>query len=360
MRHLLGRVFGRRARAFRTLGGGLADVHESTLDVRSAVGRLEEAIGAGHGRVGGLTAQLAEIQQRLDELERRSEADRTRAGAAIAEVSEALAAASATIGLRLQHLGEQVNIVRADEAGHRRRLHALRASQEYEAAYSEEAPLVSVIIPTLDRVTELRDRSLPSVFAQTHQNIEVIVIGDASPPAMEQMIEGLGDPRVRYINLPFRGPYPEEPGDLWFVKGVQGFNAGLEAARGRWISPFADDDVLRPDAIEQTLREARARRLELCYGRIVGHMWNGTTEEIGAFPPRLGGQGLQGSVLHAGLRYVHQELGDAAFGVPSDWWFTYRLMRIGVRIGRIDHVVADWFQTPHPDYVDHPDRVVEP
>jgi len=45
------------------------------------------------------------------------------------------------------------------------------ASSEYEEAYSESSPLVSVIIPTWNRIESLTSRAIPSVLAQTYDNV---------------------------------------------------------------------------------------------------------------------------------------------------------------------------------------------
>ncbi|HEX5927009.1 MAG TPA: hypothetical protein VFY45_24500, partial [Baekduia sp.] len=54
-----------------------------------------------------------------------------------------------------------------EEAANRRRLWALRATADYEQAFTEPEPLVSISIPTRERPTLLLERSLPSLLAQT-------------------------------------------------------------------------------------------------------------------------------------------------------------------------------------------------
>ena len=53
------------------------------------------------------------------------------------------------------------------------------------------------------------ERAIPSALAQDHENIEVVVVGDAAPPETAAAIEELGEPRVVYENLAVRGPYPQ-------------------------------------------------------------------------------------------------------------------------------------------------------
>jgi hypothetical protein len=233
-----------------------------------------------------------------------------------------------------------------DETGNRRLLAAARATREYDRAYEDPDPLVSIVLPTYDNVEGLARRALPSVLAQTHANLEVVIVGDAAGPEVADTVASFGDSRIRWVNRTIRGPYPEEKELQWLISGVPPFNDALELARGTWISPFADDDALRPDAVASVLAAARERRLELCYGTLEMHHRDGRRSKLGTFPPAPHEFGLQGSIFHSGLRFLRHQPIDALFSVPSDWSLTRRMMRIGVRIGHLDHVVCDY----HPSY----------
>ncbi len=229
------------------------------------------------------------------------------------------------------------------EEEHRRRVAELRETPAYAAAYDEADPLVSVIIPTYRNVTALRDRALPSVLAQSHANLEVVVVGDAAPPETAEAIAALGDDRVRYFNLPVRGSYPDDPHERWLVSGSVPFNEALRRVTGRWIAPFADDDALRPGTVERMLDHVRGNRLEGAYGVLHCVPPHGEPFLIGQYPPREGGLGLQGALFHAGLRFFEQRLSDALFDLPNDWAMLRRMLRAGVRFGFLDEVVCDYF-----------------
>lgn len=247
----------------------------------------------------------------------------------------------------LQRTLDAIQVVYDQEPDNRRLLHALRQTDEYRLAFTDDEPLISVLIPTYRAFTMLRDRAIPSVLAQTYENWEIVVVGDAAPPETEAVISGFDDPRIRYHNLPMRGPYPEDDYDAWLVTAVPPFNAALRFAKGRWIAPFADDDQLRPDALAHVLAKARAHEYEFCYAKILLHARDGSQEEIGAFPPGIGKSGtsapLQGGLFHAGLRFFEQELADAIFRTPSDWSLVRRMLRAGVRVGFLDEVTCDYF-----------------
>lgn len=273
--------------------------------------------------------------------------------ARLARLEEAVAEDARRGEARHRDLQDILAAIRGNEAANRERLYALRLTPQYRAAFDDPDPLVSVLIPTYDRVEELLERSLPSVFAQTHSNLEVLVVTDGSPPHVAEALATVDDPRLRCIHLLTRGPYPDDPEQTWHIKGSPGANAGLLSARGAWISPFADDDVLRPHAIEQVLSHVRTHGLELCYGKFEWHQWDGSVRTLGDFPPRPAGQALQGALLHAGLTFIQHELSDAQLRVPNDWSMIDRMMRLGVRIGFIDEVLSEWHQGPHPDEDEH-------
>ena len=96
------------------------------------------------------------------------------------------------------------------------------------------------------RTELLVERALPSIVRQTYQNFEVIVVGDGCTNDVAERIEDFGDPRVRFVNLPYRYPYPEDREHRWSVAGAPGVNVGTELARGTWLAMLGDDDELEP------------------------------------------------------------------------------------------------------------------
>jgi hypothetical protein len=243
----------------------------------------------------------------------------------------------------LQTLLQAVELIHDDDPAARRCLRELRAAPAYEEAFTAPDPLVSVVIPTWDRPETLVERSIPSALNQTYQNIEVIVVGDASPPATPAAVAALSDPRVSFHNLTIRGPYDEDPGRSWLASGTPGFNAGVAMARGLWIAPLGDDDSFVPEHVERLLADARDRRLEFVYGQIRQVLADGGQALLGEFPPRLSQIGLQAAIYHAGLSFMELELGHALFGTPNDWGLVHRMMRAGVRMGMVDEVTVNYW-----------------
>jgi putative methyltransferase (TIGR04325 family) len=223
-------------------------------------------------------------------------------------------------------------------------LHELRDSDEYEEAFREADPLVSIIIPTYDSPDLIRERSIPSALAQTYGNIEIVVVGDAASDDVVAAVASFDDPRIRFENRLYRGPYPEDPLERWLVAGVPPYNEAVRAARGLWLAPLDDDDHMRPDHIERLLGYAREHRLEMAYGRLRMHTGGGETRTLGTFPPEHLHFGMQSTVYMRRLADIFElELADAAFRRPYDWALCLRMLEAGVRMGMLDEVVTDYY-----------------
>ncbi|NDJ17665.1 glycosyltransferase [Myxacorys almedinensis] len=114
-------------------------------------------------------------------------------------------------------------------------------------------PLLSIIIPTHNRPDLLR-RAVGSALAQTIEDLEVLVVDDAST----QPIELPPDPRLKLIRLEkSRG-------------GAGARNVGTEAAQGRWITYLDDDDRLLPPMVETSLAALNKATLPAPVGVISG------------------------------------------------------------------------------------------
>lgn len=288
-----------------------------------------EALRSVSRRLTSILENQASIKASLDALNARVDA-----------LSPETRTADLTAELKLQ-----MSVLRAifeDEPGNRVRLWEMREDPDYMRPFEEADPLVSVVIPTYSNAEGLAQRSIPSVLAQTHQNLEVIVVGDAATPEVEEAACSFDDPRVHFSNLTIRGPYPSDPVGLWHVAGTVPSNEALRLATGQWIACNCDDDVFRPDQVELLLAEARKRSLELVYGKIRRLDPHGEDVIIGTFPPDAPGQyGAQAALRHRGLRKFPHDL--VVFGEPADWVWLRRMIRLGVRVGMIDEIVVDYY-----------------
>ena len=283
-----------------------------------------------------LDARIHEVLQRLDVLAEQVEETRV-------SLFDAVARVHADMARREERDFEVLRVIHDDERRNRQRVNALRATPEYEAAFTEDEPLVSIVIPTHDRFELLRDRSLPSALAQTYERFEIRVVGDAAPPETEEVVRSFGDDRLHYFNVAPHRMHQIEPVDRWRSAGTIPYNEGLWTAQGSWITPFADDDILRPDAIESMLAFNRGRGVEFGYGQVEARFPDGRVEEPNHFPPELFHTSLLGGLFLTGLRFIDYDLSCYLFEDPNDWSQVRRMAAAGVRIGFNEHVVAEYF-----------------
>ncbi len=97
-------------------------------------------------------------------------------------------------------------------------------------------PLVSVIIPTYNRISFLQ-QAIRSVFAQDYENIEIIVVDDCSTDGTAEYLQALGN--VTFFR------FREHQGQC------SARNSGLDLAKGKYIQLLDDDDALIPGIIKK-------------------------------------------------------------------------------------------------------------
>jgi glycosyltransferase involved in cell wall biosynthesis len=102
--------------------------------------------------------------------------------------------------------------------------------------------LVSVVIPSYNRAYCI-GTTVDSTLAQTHGNLEVLIVDDGSSDGTREVIAERyrQEPRVRYINQSNAG-----------VSAAR--NHGLRLARGQYLALLDSDDIWLPWKIEAQLR----------------------------------------------------------------------------------------------------------
>lgn len=218
-----------------------------------------------------------------------------------------------------------------------------RARRQFERAYqkSSDLPLVSIMMPTFKRGQLLEERTIPSILAQTHQNFEVIIVGDRSLDDTEARVARIGDPRIRFFHLPEVTNLPTDPKRRWFIGGAVPRNKGLELARGEWIAEMDDDDVLVPTHIEALLRFARNGNYEFVSGMYEREK-HGQREvvDVKDLVPRVGG--IETWLYRSYLRLFRYNLDcwRKTYNCPQEIDRQIRMHRAGVRIGFLEEVVT--------------------
>jgi hypothetical protein len=302
-------------------------------------GAVERRIHGPYRSLGLLEAQLRDVQARLTETEQ-----------TIADVRALVSAihdhTDQTLGVVSGEMRSALRALLAEEAPNRRSLNRMREDAEYETAWTDPRPLVTVTVATRQRPELLATRSLPSILAQTYTELEVIVVGDDADEATAEAVASLNDSRLTYRNLPHRLQFTDDPYKLWLVGATMARNEANRLARGRWVVCFDDDDAMRPGCVERLLERAVEDRSEAVYGQAMVCRDGENPFPIGAFPPALGQFTWAAGMYHAGLRFLDRQLFAAELSVPGDWFLTERMLRAGVRFGMVDSVLCDVYPSP--------------
>lgn len=230
---------------------------------------------------------------------------------------------------------------RDDREGLISKLRDFRASPSYESSWSDQHPLVSVRIATFDRTEELIDVAIESVLRQSYDNIEIVVVNDGPNPTTRAAITAVGNPRIRYFELPQRGSYPSNAHLRWMVAGGPAMNEAARLANGAWIAPLDDDDEFVGDHIEKLLELARAERAELAYGALIQRdILQGVDRVIYSDPPQVGAFSFQSTMYLEGLRFFEYDVESWRVDEPADWNLARRMVAAGVRMASTEDVHA--------------------
>ncbi len=105
-------------------------------------------------------------------------------------------------------------------------------------------PLVSTVIPAYNAATRFLDEAIESILAQSVQDLEVIVVDDASTDETARVV--MRFPRVRYVRRAQNGGQAAARND------------GARLATGEFLAFLDQDDLWEPTFLEETLAILRA------------------------------------------------------------------------------------------------------
>lgn len=123
---------------------------------------------------------------------------------------------------------------------------------EYKYVWNDQDddnPLISIIVPTYNRSEELKE-ALDSIFNQTYQNFEVILVGDKCP-TLNQFVTGYQhskDKRFKWYNLNENGGPGGHLPRNYAIKMI---------CNSRWIAYLDDDNTWRQDHLQVFVDEIR-------------------------------------------------------------------------------------------------------
>lgn len=101
-------------------------------------------------------------------------------------------------------------------------------------------PLVTAVIPSYNGVSRYLDQAIQSVLSQTHRDIELIVVDDASIDETAQLV--LRYSQARYVRRATNGGQ------------AAARNEGARLAKGLFLAFLDQDDLWKPTIIEEMLQ----------------------------------------------------------------------------------------------------------
>lgn len=159
-------------------------------------------------------------------------------------------------------------------------------------ASSDEGPLVSLCIPTFNRMEYLRD-CIESICAQSYRPIEIIVSDNLSSDGTRAMLAEMDN---LVVNLQKSN-----------VGMVGNWNSAIELATGKYCVLLSDDDVLLPTFVETTVALMENPAVEFAYTAVT--IINGAGAAIGTSP--------SAPLEESGISFVQATLSSQRVPYPS-------------------------------------------
>jgi glycosyltransferase involved in cell wall biosynthesis len=142
--------------------------------------------------------------------------------------------------------------------------HVTHLQQHNMSALRKDSnPLVSVVIATYNGARFIRQQ-LESIIAQTYNNLEIIVVDDASTDATVTIVDDYTrqDDRIKLVTA---------RENLGFLKN---FERGVLASRGEYVALSDQDDIWLPEKIEIMMRERGDHGLVYCNSELIDENGN--------------------------------------------------------------------------------------
>jgi len=207
------------------------------------------------------------------------------------------------------------------------------------------SPFFSIVIPVYNRARELGE-AIRSVLDQREQDFEIVVVDDGSSDDPESVVEGFNDPRILFLRQSNRG-------------GGAARNAGIDLARGRFVTFLDSDDVYLPNHLANMRALLEESENTVGYARMIVDRGHGRTL---LKPPRairpgeamadylLRDRGFVPTITLA----VERELAgrvryDEDLRAAEDTDFAIRLHLAGCRFAMVEEPGAVWRDLPDPE-----------
>ena len=213
-----------------------------------------------------------------------------------------------------------------------------------------DVPCISVVIPTYNRC-ELLQRAVKSVLAQIESNYEIIIADDGSQDDTPKIFGNFNDARVRYLQLPHKGACAAR-------------NAGIAAARGKYIALLDSDDIWRPEKLSVQKQQIESTQADVIFCSFLLHSIDKQEEE--RFPADDVPEGrievrqllkrnlVSTQTLFGKTEVMKQIPFDESFPRMQDWDYAIRLAK-NYRLFYFKTVLSDVY-LQHDSISNHPEH----
>lgn len=130
------------------------------------------------------------------------------------------------------------------------------------------------IVTTAYNIEAYVEKCLESLVAQTHKDIEIIVVNDCSTDKTMDIVGKFTDERIKVVN------HSQNMGAGWARR------TGIAAATGEYVITVDGDDWLSDDFIDKLVKNAEETDADIVSGGIT-YVWSDTYEEVKRFLPHI-------------------------------------------------------------------------
>lgn len=135
------------------------------------------------------------------------------------------------------------------------------------------------VVTTAYNIEAYVEKCLDNLLAQTHKDLEIIVVNDCSTDNTMDIVGKFTDERIKVVN------HSQNMGAGWARR------TGISAATGEYVITVDGDDWLAPDFIEALAKNAEETDADIVSGGIT-YVWSDTYEEVKRFLPHVS-EGMQ-------------------------------------------------------------------
>ena len=215
-------------------------------------------------------------------------------------------------------------------------------------------PFFSVVIPTYNCADFLK-RALISVFDQTYQNFEIIVIDNSSIDETKNVIKSFNNQKLKFIELNNNGIIAHSR------------NQGIKKAKGDWIAFLDSDDYWEPEKLDRVKHRIEQKPGAILFCHDEWYVINGVRKSRLRYGPNdknlyekllFNGNCLSTSAVCLRSDIANQTSGFSErrdFISTEDYEYWIRLSQLG-EVVFINEILGEWCVHDSNDSVSNPQK----